>query len=172
MTDARSRIIRLRWASGLLIAQGTLMELSVFVGVVVLLVLGTPQTTITDRVDIFALPYLNDNLYLMMAMSGIFGVLRVIGAIGLARNQMWGLVLSLFNCGTTLTLMVFLMPPGLLDGLLTGSALVLILTGWLQRRPIVSVRCHAVCQPDARPPRGPRHRLHAAPVLLHHATCH
>ncbi|KAA9155861.1 hypothetical protein F6B41_05115 [Microbacterium lushaniae] len=146
MTDARSRIIRLRWASGLLIAQGTLMELSVFVGLVALLFLGTPQTTITDRVDIFALPYLNDNLYLMMAMSGIFGVLRVIGAIGLARNQMWGLVLSLFNCGTTLTLMVFLMPPGLIDGLLSGSALVLILTAQLSALVVAPTMTHPAAE--------------------------
>ncbi len=38
------------------------MELSVFVGVVVLLALGVPQTSVTDRVDIFALPYLNEHL--------------------------------------------------------------------------------------------------------------
>lgn len=113
------------------------MELSVFVGVVVLLALGVPQTSVTDRVDIFALPYLNEHLYLMMAMSGVFGVLRITGAVALARNRMWGLVLSLFNCGATLVLMIFLLPPGLLDGILTGTALVLILSGWLQLRPIV-----------------------------------
>lgn len=124
-------------ASGLLIAQGALMELSVFVGVVVLLALDVPQASITDRVDIFALPYLNEHLYLMMAMSGLFGALRIIGAVALARNRMWGLVLSLFNCGATLVLMMFLLPPGLLDGILTGTALVLILSGWLHLRPIV-----------------------------------
>ncbi|MGO2750444.1 MAG: hypothetical protein ACTIA6_10380 [Pseudoclavibacter sp.] len=113
------------------------MEMSVLVGLVVLLVLGIPQDAITQRVDIFALPYLNENLYLMMAMSGIFGALRVTGAVAMARGQLWGLVLSLFNCGVTLVLMIFLLPPGLIDGLLTGSALVLILSGWLRGRPIV-----------------------------------
>lgn len=121
----------------MLIAQGALMELSVVIGVVALLALGVPQSSITDRVDIFALPYLNEHLYLMMAMSGVFGVLRITGAIAMARNRMWGLVLSLFNCGVTLVLMIFLLPPGLLDGILTGTALVLILSGWLQLRPIV-----------------------------------
>lgn len=113
------------------------MELSVFVGLVTLLALNVPQGSITDRVDIFALPYLNENLYLMMAMSGLFGALRITGAIAMARNRMWGLMLSLFNCGATLVLMIFLLPPGLLDGILTGTALVLILSGWLQLRPIV-----------------------------------
>ncbi|PPF42706.1 hypothetical protein C5B85_15650 [Pseudoclavibacter sp. AY1F1] len=129
--------MRLRWASGLLIAQGVLMEISVLLGVVVLLTLGVPQIEITERVDIFALPYLNDNLYLMMAMSGVFGTLRVIGAVAMARNRLWGFALSLFNCGSTLVLMIFLLPPGLVDGLLTGSALVLMLSGWLQGRAIV-----------------------------------
>lgn len=113
------------------------MEISVLLGVVVLLTLGVPQIEITERVDIFALPYLNDNLYLMMAMSGVFGTLRVIGAVAMARNRLWGFALSLFNCGSTLVLMIFLLPPGLVDGLLTGSALVLMLSGWLQGRAIV-----------------------------------
>ncbi|WP_371031449.1 hypothetical protein [Pseudoclavibacter sp. JSM 162008] len=56
------------------------MELSVLIGLVVLLALGVPQIEITERVNIFALPYLNENLYLMMAMSGVFGALRVDGA--------------------------------------------------------------------------------------------
>lgn len=113
------------------------MELSVLIGLVVLLALGVPQIEITERVNIFALPYLNENLYLMMAMSGVFGALRVTGAVAMVRNQQWGLALSLINCGVTLVLMIFLLPPGLLDGLLTGSALVLILSAWLQGRPIV-----------------------------------
>lgn len=113
------------------------MEISVAVGVGALLAFGVPQSSVTDRVEIFALPYLNEHLYLMMVMSGLFGALRVIGAVALARNRMWGLALSLFNCGVTLVLMIFLLPPGLLDGILTGTALVLILSGWLQLRPVV-----------------------------------
>ena len=113
------------------------MEAMVFIGVVVLLLLRVPQSAITDRTDIFALPYLNDNLYLMMAMSGIFAALRIVGAIGVMRNRLWALVLSLFNCGATLVLMVFLLPAGLLDGIFTGTALVLMLSAWLgPHRPV------------------------------------
>ena len=56
--------------------------------------------------------------------------------MAMAKNLTWGLVLSLVNCGVTLVLMCFLLPPGLLDGALTGGALILILSGWLQRQPI------------------------------------
>lgn len=109
------------------------MEGLVVVGVVILLMSGIPQGVITERADIFALPYLQDNLYLMMAMSGVFAALRVIGAVALWRNRLWGLVLSLINCVVTLVLMIFLLPAGIADGLLSGTALVLILHGWLGR---------------------------------------
>lgn len=115
------------------------MEATVFIGVGILLILQVPQSAITDRTEIFALGYLNDNLYLMMAMSGIFAALRIVGAVGILRNRLWALVLTLFNCATTLVLMVFLLPAGLLDGLLTGAALVLVLSAWLgPDRPILA----------------------------------
>lgn len=115
------------------------MELSVFVGLIALLASGVPQQSVIDRADIFALPYLNENLYLMMAMSGIFGTLRLIGAIGLWRNRLWGLALSAINCAVTMTLMLFMLPAGVLDGILSGTALVLMLGGWLGARSIVDV---------------------------------
>ncbi|PPF44865.1 hypothetical protein C5B85_08990 [Pseudoclavibacter sp. AY1F1] len=126
-------------AAVLLIVQSVLMELSVFVGLIALLASGVPQQSVIDRADIFALPYLNENLYLMMAMSGIFGTLRLIGAIGLWRNRLWGLALSAINCAVTMTLMLFMLPAGVLDGILSGTALVLMLGGWLGARSIVDV---------------------------------
>lgn len=131
-----SRPRRLKWAAALLAAQAILIELSVLAGLIVLLALGMPELDITNRVDIFALPYLNANLYLMMGMSGIFGALRLTGAIGLWRGRMWGLALSLINSAVTMVLMIFMLPAGILDGLLTGIALVLMLTAWLGDRRI------------------------------------
>ena len=122
-----------RWAAGLLLVQGVLMEGLVAVGLVVLLATGVPQETVTARAHVFVLPYLQDNLYLMMAMSAIFAALRVTGAVGLWRGRVWGLALSLVNCAVTLTLMIFLLPAGLVDGVLSGAALVLMLRGWLSR---------------------------------------
>ena len=52
---------------------------------------------------------------------------RLIGAIGLLKNRMWGLALSVINCVITLALMMFLLPAGVMDGILAGSALVLML---------------------------------------------
>jgi uncharacterized membrane protein (DUF2068 family) len=107
------------------------MEGLVVVGLFVLLATGVAQDVITRNVEIFALPYLQDNLYLMMAMSGVFAALRVVGGIALWRGRLWGLALSLVNCVVTLALMIFLLPAGIVDGILSGTALVLILHGWL-----------------------------------------
>jgi uncharacterized membrane protein (DUF2068 family) len=107
------------------------MEGLVAIGLCVLIATGVDQNVLTENAEIFALPYLQDNLYLMMAMSGVFAVLRVIGGVALWRNRVWGLALSLVNCIVTLVLMMFLLPAGIADGLLSGAALVLILHGWL-----------------------------------------
>jgi uncharacterized membrane protein (DUF2068 family) len=107
------------------------MEGLVAIGLCVLLAMDVDQDVLTENAEIFALPYLQDNLYLMMAMSGVFAILRVIGGVALWRNRLWGLALSLVNCAVTLVLMIFLLPAGIADGLLSGAALVLILHGWL-----------------------------------------
>ena len=107
------------------------MEGLVAIGLCVLISMDIDQNVLNENAEIFALPYLQDNLYLMMAMSGVFAVLRVIGGVALWRNRVWGLALSLVNCAVTLVLMIFLLPAGIADGLLSGAALVLILHGWL-----------------------------------------
>ena len=74
---------------------------------------------------------------MMMVMGAIYGVLRLIGAIGLLKNRMWGLVLSVINCVITITLMMFLLPAGIMDGILAGSDLVLILIQYFGDKKIV-----------------------------------
>ena len=70
----------------------------------------------------------------------IYGVLRLIGAIGLLKNRMWGLALSVINCVTTMILMMFMLPAGIADGILAGSALVLILIQYFGDKNIVESR--------------------------------
>jgi hypothetical protein len=137
--DAPRRARReLRAAAVLLLVQGVLMEGVlmeglVAVGLVVLLVLGIPQEAITDHARVFALPYLQEQLHPMMAMSGIFAALRITAGIALWRDRLWALALAGIMCGVTLVLMVFLLPAGILDGVLSGTALVLLLHARLGR---------------------------------------
>ncbi len=96
----------------------------------------------TDKFDIsqyfeFKLPYFQDNLYMMMVMGAIYGIFRLIGAIGLLKNRMWGLASSVINCVITITLMMFLLPAGIMDGILAGSALILILIQYFGDKKII-----------------------------------
>ncbi|MDR2322251.1 MAG: DUF2127 domain-containing protein [Microbacterium sp.] len=84
----------------------------------------------------FIVPFFNENLFLMMVMSGVFGALRTIGAIGLWKNRMWGFALSIINGVVTLVLMLFMLPAGIVDGLLSGGALVLLLIARYGSAPI------------------------------------
>jgi uncharacterized membrane protein (DUF2068 family) len=140
VTAPRRARRELRAAAVLLLVQGVLMEGLVAVGLVVLLVLGIPQADITAHAEVFALPYLQDELDPMMAMSGIFAALRITAGIGLWRDRLWGLALAGVMCGVTLVLMVFLLPAGLLDGVLSGTALVLLLHARLGRDAAGTVR--------------------------------
>ncbi|MEP6481438.1 MAG: hypothetical protein ABJA94_05455 [Rhodoglobus sp.] len=140
LSPTRRRYRQLHAAAVLLLIQGILMEGLVALALPILLGTGLSQSLISEHAVVFALPYLENNLYLMMAMSGIFAALRIIGAVGLLRNRLWALGLSLVNCVVTLTLMIFLLPAGLLDGVLSGGALVLILLAWLGRDDHGTVR--------------------------------
>lgn len=128
---------RYKAAAILLIAQGGLMEFGVFIAVIPLLIFGVHESQISAHVS-FIVPYLQDNLYLMMVMSGIFGAVRLIGAIGLLRNRMWGLALSTINCVVTMALMIFMLPAGILDGLLSCTALLLLLTAYFGDSTIIT----------------------------------
>jgi len=128
---------QLRAAGILLLLQGVLMEGLVALALPVLLILDVAPDDLPTGIHVFALPYLDDNLGLMMFMGGVFGALRTIGAIGVLRNRQWGFALSLVNCTVTLVLMIFMLPTGVADGLLSGGALLLLLLGWFGRAEIL-----------------------------------
>lgn len=115
-----------RIAAVLMIIHGGFMEIGGVLCMIPALMLGTDKFNIGQYFE-FKLSYFQENLYLMMVMGAIYGVFRLIGAIGLLRNRMWGLVLSVINCVITVALMMFLLPAGIMDGILAGSALILIL---------------------------------------------
>lgn len=113
-------------ASLLMIIHGGCMELGGVFCLIPVLIWGTDNFDISQYFS-FKLPYFQDNLYMMMVMGAIYGIVRIIGAIGLLKNRMWGLVLSVINCIITMALMMFMLPAGIMDGILACSALILIL---------------------------------------------
>ena len=78
-----------------------------------------------------------DNMNLMLVMGAIYGIVRIIGAVGLWKNRMWALVLSVINCVITMALMMFMLPAGIMDGILATTALILILTQYFGNKKII-----------------------------------
>lgn len=123
-------------ASILMIIHGGFMEIGGVFCMIPALIFGTDKFDIGQYFE-FKLQYFQDNLYMMMVMGAMYGILRLIGAIGLLKNKMWGLALSVINCVITIALMMFLLPAGIMDGILAGSALVLILIQYFGNKKII-----------------------------------
>lgn len=84
----------------------------------------------------FIVPYFNDHLALAIIMGVVYGTVRVIGAVGLLKNRMWGLALLVINCVVTMALMMFMLPAGIVDGIFACTALVLMLTQYFGDKKI------------------------------------
>ena len=74
-------------AAILMIIHGGFMELGGIFAMISALLIGTDKYDIGQYFE-FKLPYFQDNLYMMMVMGAIYGVFRLIGAIGLLKNRM------------------------------------------------------------------------------------
>lgn len=85
----------------------------------------------------FIVPFFNENLVMMLIMGGIYGTIRLLGARALYKNKMWGLVLSVINCIVTLIVMMFMLPAGIMDGILSGAALILILSQYYEGKKAI-----------------------------------
>lgn len=123
-------------AAVLMLIHGAVLEIGGCLCLIPIFFMGS------DKIDpsqffAFIVPYFQDHMILMLMVGLIYGIVRIIGAIGLYQNRMWGLVLSVINCVITMVLMVLMLPAGIIDGVLAGSALILILTQYFGKRKIV-----------------------------------
>lgn len=118
-----------------MIIHGGFMEIGGCLAMIPVLLFGNTAVDIKSYFS-FIVPYLQENLYLMLVMGGIFGTVRVIGAAGLLKNRMWGFALSVINCVITMALMIFMLPAGIMDGILACTALVLMLTQYFGKKQI------------------------------------
>lgn len=128
---------KLQIAAWIMIVHGGVMEVGALIMLLPLMA-GAVSADSMAHYFSFALPYFQNNLEMMMVMSGIFGAARIMGAIGVLKNRMWGFGLSVINCLVTMVLMLFLLPAGIADGLLAVSALTLLLMGFFGTRSIIA----------------------------------
>ena len=122
-------------AAIIMLIHGGFMELAGCLILIPILVFGSANVNVGQYFS-FVVPFFQNNLNLMIIIGGIFGIIRLIGAIGILKNRMWGLVLSMINCVITILLMVFMLPAGIIDGILAGSALILMLTQYYGNKKI------------------------------------
>ena len=74
----------------------------------------------------------------MIIIGGvIWGVMRLIGGIALFKNLKWGFVLSIINCIIAISAMFEMLPFGLMDATLGGTALILMLTQYFGKEKII-----------------------------------
>lgn len=123
-------------ASILMIIHGAFMEIGGCLCLIPIFILGADRFDINEYIS-FIVPYFQDSMNLMLIMGMLYGIVRVIGAIGLWKNRMWGLALSMINCVITMALMMFMLPAGIMDGILACSALILILTQYFGDKKII-----------------------------------
>lgn len=123
-------------ASVLMIIHGAFMEIGGCFCLIPVFILGYDRFDINEYFS-FIVPYFQDSMSLMLIMGMLYGIVRVIGAIGLWKNRMWGLALSIINCVVTMALMMFMLPAGIMDGFLACSALILILTQYFGDKKII-----------------------------------
>lgn len=126
---------RYKIASILMIIHGGCMELGGVFCLIPALLMGTDSFDISQYFS-FKYPYFQENLHMMLVMGAIYGVVRIIGAVGLLKNRMWGLALSVINCVITMGVMMFMLPFGIMDGVLASAALILILMQYFGNRKI------------------------------------
>lgn len=123
-------------ASILMFIHGALMELGGCLCLIPVFVIGSDKFDINQYFS-FIVPYFKDNMNLMLVMGAIYGIVRIIGAVGLWKNKMWGLALSVINCVITMTVMMFMLPAGIMDGILASAALILILTQYFGNKKVI-----------------------------------
>ena len=123
-------------ASVLMMIHGAFMEIGGCFCLIPIFILGADKFNINEYIS-FIVPYFQENMDLMLIMGMLYGIVRVIGAVGLWKNRMWGLVLSILNCIITMILMMFMLPAGIMDGVLAWSSLILILTQYFGDKKII-----------------------------------
>ncbi len=122
-------------ASILMFIHGAFMEIGGCLCLIPVMIFGSDSLD-RSKYFYFIVPYMQDNLYMMSMIGLIYGIVRVIGAVGLWKNRMWGLALSIINCVITMALMIFMLPAGIMDGILASSSLILILVQYFGNKKI------------------------------------
>jgi uncharacterized membrane protein (DUF2068 family) len=124
-----------RIAAIVLLIHGGLLEIAGLLSVIPIIIFENKTSDISKYIS-FIVPYLQENLPLMLIMRGIYGTMRISSGIGLLKNRMWAFILALINCIITMALMIFMLPAGIMDGILSCTTLIILLTEFYGKNEI------------------------------------
>lgn len=79
-------------AAVLILLHGAFMEIGGCLCFILVLISGSERAAVKQYFSF--VPYLQENMELMLIAGLIYGMIRVIGAVGLWKNRMWGLALA------------------------------------------------------------------------------
>ena len=79
---------------------------------------------------VFIFKPLQENVKMAHIMGGIFGVMRIIAAVGIFLNLFWGFALGVSLSIITYAVMTLYLPFGIMDGVLSGAILVTLLISY------------------------------------------
>ncbi|MFX0064471.1 MAG: hypothetical protein ACFFC7_20050 [Candidatus Hermodarchaeota archaeon] len=75
----------------------------------------------------------------MIAMFWAFTSMRIVAAIGLFINRMWGFWMGIFVSGITMCVMVFFFPISTIEGLISAVVVILLFIGYFGDQPIIQI---------------------------------
>ena len=82
------------------------------------------DTSAMEQYFVFIVPYLQENIHLMSILGMVYGSVWLVA------------IISVINCITTMVLMIFMLPAGIMDGIFSCSSLLLIMTEYFGNRQI------------------------------------
>lgn len=81
-------------------------------------------------------PYMQGKLYLIMVIGGCLSILRIVCSRCLLKHGMCGLMLSLVSCVITIPLMIYILPAGTIDIIITVPTLVILLKQYFKNKKV------------------------------------
>jgi len=101
-----------------------------------LVIRGHIKTQGSRGIPTFIFEPLQKNFKMVTILGEIFGLIRIIAAIGILLNLMWGFTLGIIISIVTYIILTLYLPMGIADAILSGIVLVSLLIAFFGNSPI------------------------------------
>ncbi len=108
--------------------------------VVILLIVvkAIPNLSVILRFDIPFIQHILENRMVVLApLFWTFAFLRLVSAVGLLKNRLWGFWIGIVNLVLSMILAVLFLPFGGIEFIVCGVILVFLIVGYCGKRPVV-----------------------------------